>query len=67
MGLLGRTVTLKRAIKSVIPAWMREKIKAANLEHPEISKAARARLSRLYQDDIIAVEDLLGRQLSAWR
>ena len=67
MGLLGRTVTLKRAIKTIIPARMREKIKAANLEHPEISKAARARLSRLYQDDIIAVEDLLGRKLNAWR
>jgi hypothetical protein len=67
LGLLGRTVTLKRAIKAVIPARIREKIKAANLEHPEISKDARVRLSRLYQDDIKAVEDLLGRNLSVWK
>lgn len=66
MQLLRRSALIKRLVKTVVPAATREKIRAANLEHPEIPRDIRAELIGRFRDDIAAVEDVTKRRLPQW-
>lgn len=59
-----------KILGSLLPQKLRERIKHAvsdrNLERPEFPDAARARLLGELGDDILRLQEMLGRDLSAW-
>lgn len=61
---------LRRLSRFVLPEAVRErllvKMKNANVSKPPLPSAARARLIDAYRDDVRQLEDLIGRDLSAW-
>jgi hypothetical protein len=68
--VLTREHPVKEAIKKVVPEeWghrVIDRILPANLERPAIRPETRAELEAGYEDDHRRLEQLLGRDLSAW-
>lgn len=65
--------SLTAAIKSALPSGLRERIagavrarRNANLERPPIPPETRAWLIDAYREDVLRLQDRLGRDLSAW-
>ena len=63
----------KTLLKRLLPASLLTRLKRVklgamnrNLARQEISAAAHARLRALYREDTLRLQDLLGRDLSAW-
>jgi hypothetical protein len=62
---------VKRGLARLLPGGMRESVKRTihkrNLEEPPaLDPELRRRLTRLYRDDILGLQELIGRDLSAW-
>jgi hypothetical protein len=61
---------LNRLIGRWVPEELKRRIRDAvsdrNLERPQISAEARARLLGVLRPDILKLQDLIGRDLSAW-
>jgi hypothetical protein len=60
------------ALRATLPQPVRSRIRAAIVGAnerpvPVLAPATRQRLLEVYRDDTAALEDLLGRDLSAWR
>lgn len=57
-------------LKPLIPKTLRKsavkKVKTSNIVRPEISADMRQRLTLEYKDDILKLQDLIQRDLSAW-
>jgi sulfotransferase family protein len=70
---LARPSALKDFVKRLIPAAPRQRLRAAIMERnivarePKLSSATRHRLTDLYREDVLRVEGLIGKDLSAWR
>lgn len=65
--------TLTNAIKSALPSALSKRIAAAvrarrnaNLERPTMAPDTRARLIEAYREDLLRLQDRIGRDLSAW-
>jgi hypothetical protein len=66
---------LKSAVKPLIPLRLRRSVIASvvggirnkNLVKPSYREDTRARLIEDYREDVLKLEDLIGRDLSAWR
>jgi hypothetical protein len=73
-GLLRRQGRIKHAAKVYLPARMRwrlskafDDLKTRNLvEPPPLKSKVRQQLARVYREDILKVQDLIQRDLSAW-
>lgn len=57
---------LSGKMRSSLKREMIARIEAKNLRKPPLEEAAKARLLAAYRDDILALQDLLGRDLSHW-
>lgn len=61
---------LRRLSRYVLPEAVRERIllrmKNVNLEKPPLSPEVRARLVDTYREDVLRLQALIGRDLSAW-
>jgi hypothetical protein len=61
---------IRRLSRYVIPESVRERLlvrmKNVNLEKPPLEPAVRDRLIAAYRDDILRLQDLIDRDLSAW-
>lgn len=61
---------IRRLSRYVIPEAVRERLlirmKNVNLEKPPLEPAVRERLVAAYRDDVLRLQDLIGRDLSAW-
>ncbi len=61
---------VRRLSRYVIPESVRERLlvrmKNVNLEKPPLEPAVRERLIAAYRDDILRLQDLVDRDLSAW-
>src|SRR4029077_16268243 len=62
---------LKTVGRTLLPVATRQRIKmllpASGMKKPEpVPTEARATLTKLFRDDILALEELLGRDLSSW-
>ena len=68
--LLNKPNPLKDTIKQFLPKGVRQKItqplKDKNLGKPELPKRVRKELISGYHDDILKLQDLIGRDLSLW-
>lgn len=65
-----RTVGLRTALRPHLPTRVRRSVGStflADLERPDIDPTLRQRLLDALVDDITALEDLIGRDLSAWK
>jgi hypothetical protein len=59
-----RSSRLKNAVKAVVPAAARERVRRANLsDRRDVDLTA---LRRTFTADVVAVEDVLGRRVDAW-
>ena len=71
VSLLKRPNPLKSVLKPLLPGGLRgrisEGLQRRNLsEAPPLEPEARGRLVELYREDILRLQDLIGRDLSAW-
>ncbi len=61
---------LNRVLGRLVPEDLKSRIRNAisdrNIERPEVSAAARERLLSVLRPDILELQDLIGRDLSAW-
>ncbi len=57
---------LRQTIKTVVPFGWRERIRNANLSHPELSNEVADRLATVFQQDVNKLAGLLQRDLSVW-
>ena len=64
--LLTKPNPIKSLLKPLFPAKLRQKIQHNNLETPKLSPEVRQSLMKLYREDILVCQDLIGRDLSAW-
>jgi hypothetical protein len=69
--VLKRPNPLKAAVRPLLPRKARARLSSAlqgrNLsEAPPLEPQARRRLVGLYREDVLRLEDLIGRDLSAW-
>lgn len=64
--LLTKPNLVKSLLKPLFPANLRQKIQHENLVTPPLSIEVRQELSELYREDIIACQELIGRDLSRW-
>jgi len=68
--VLGSQNALKSIIKLVLPAEVRERIRHmvrdANLHKPDLSAKTRQALTKEYEEEILDLQDLIGRDLSHW-
>jgi len=64
-----RVLALARAtVPHPVRSWVRSSaLRANDRPMPELLPATRERLLALYRDDTLALEEILGRDLSAWR
>jgi Sulfotransferase family len=65
--LLSAPAPVRRAVKPLVPAGVRSRIRRGNLHRPEMPAVARVRLREIYREDVERLEALIGRDLSAWR
>lgn len=64
-----RTQRLRMAVGRVVPAATRDRFNAwclRDLIRIDVRPETRARLQRLYRDDIVLLQETIGRDLSAW-
>ncbi|MCF6746242.1 sulfotransferase [Blastococcus sp. KM273128] len=66
LNALRRSPSLRRLVTAAVPHRQRERIRSANLDPTAIDPATRAALAASFADDVGAVQDLLGRRLTAW-
>jgi hypothetical protein len=68
--LFNRPNLVKDTVKYFLPKSLRTQInntvKKQNLGKPKLSKNVRAELVADYQDDILQLQELIGRDLSKW-
>ncbi len=64
--LLRKPNRLKSLLKPLFPASLRQKIQHNNLVTPPLSPEVRRQLRDLYREEILACQDLIGRDLSPW-
>ncbi len=68
--LLNRPNPLKAIVKQLIPTNIRKKIsdsiKAKNQGKPKLSPKIRQQLIAVYREDILQLQDLIGKDLSLW-
>ncbi len=67
--LLTRPSIFKRLLRPLMPAAAMKlytKVKHSNLDKPPLDPEVRARLVALYRDDVLKLQDLIGRDLSHW-
>ncbi|MDJ1185321.1 sulfotransferase family protein [Roseofilum casamattae] len=68
--LLNRPNPLKAIAKTILPKDFRknlaDRLKQKNLGKPELSAKLRRELTKDYRDDILQLQDLIGRDLSSW-
>lgn len=71
--LLGSKNTVKKMIKACLPHRVTRRLKHAsssvrtkNLQKPALPPGTRARLTADFREDILKLQDLIGRDLSAW-
>ncbi|MGY1987910.1 sulfotransferase family protein [Blastococcus sp. SYSU DS0669] len=64
--VLRRSPALRRLVTAAVPQRQRERVRAANLAPTTIDPATRAGLAASFADDVGALQDLLGRRLTAW-
>ncbi len=68
-GLWTRSRRAREALGPVVPRRVRDGVRARvlrDLERPPLDPATRARLARIFRPDILELEELIGRDLSAW-
>jgi Sulfotransferase family len=46
--------------------WLRSRLRYRNLDKPPLAAEARTELIEAFRDDVVKLQDLLGRDLSAW-
>lgn len=60
----------KSLLKALLPAGlrdrMRERLRSWNLEKPVLARQTRLRLVEDYREDVMELQDLIGRDLSGW-
>lgn len=67
--LLTRPSVVKRALRPLMPASAMKfytRLKHRNLEKPPLNAEVRAQLVALYREDVLRLQDLIDRDLSAW-
>lgn len=73
--LLSRPNQLKQALKKVLPDGLRtaiagtefvSRLRMSNLKRDSLPQDTRVRLKEIYVDDILELQDILHRDLSAW-
>jgi hypothetical protein len=61
---------VKEVVKTLLPMNLRksisEKLKQQNLGKPKLSPKLRKQLTEDYREDILKLQDLIGRDLSKW-
>lgn len=61
---------IKDLLKPLFPKKLRnqlvKKMKHSNLQKPQLSYATRQELNQLYREDILKLQDLIGRDLTSW-
>ncbi|MEM9562553.1 MAG: sulfotransferase [Actinomycetota bacterium] len=67
MNGLRRTPGAQQLVRTATPRALRERVRSANLERPEMDPLTEARLRAEFRPDVAAVEELLGRTITAWR
>jgi hypothetical protein len=71
LAFLGKPNPLKTALRPIVPKGLRERI-FVNLKTRNLSKAppmpeeARAELIEAYREDVVRLQELIGRDLSRW-
>ena len=67
---LNRPDPIKNSLKPFIPTSLRKslvrKAKTSNLVKPSITPEIKQSLTQLYKDDILALQDLIDRDLTSW-
>lgn len=58
--------SMKSALKPLIPKGFGQKFEKAMLNKPKLSAEMRQELIKVYRDDILKLQDLLQKDLSAW-
>ncbi len=71
MSVLKRPNPLRDAIKPLLPKGLRGRVSEGLQTHnltkaPPLEPELRRRLVELYREDVLALQDLIGRDLSAW-
>ncbi|MCF6508556.1 sulfotransferase [Blastococcus sp. MG754426] len=66
LNTLRRSRSLRRLVTAAVPHRQRERIRSANLDPAGIDPATRSRLADSFADDVGALQELLGRRLTAW-
>ena len=68
--LLNRPNPIKSVLKTILPTKLRQRIadrlKKRNQGKPELSPKIRRQLIEVYREDILKLQDLIGRDLSNW-
>jgi hypothetical protein len=67
--VLTRPGLVKRLLRPIMPAAAMKfytRLKHDNLEKPPLDDEVRARLVALYRDDVLRLQDMTGKDLSAW-
>ena len=67
--LLAERKRVKAVLKPLLPAWALRSLiglKNRNLVKPQMRPEVRRRLVQVYREDILALQDLIGRDLSRW-
>ena len=67
--LLTRPSIIKRLLRPLMPAAAMKfytRLKHSNLDKPPLDEEVRARLAALYRDDVLRLQDMIGKDLSAW-
>lgn len=67
--VLTRPSVFKRMLRPLMPAVAMKfytRLKHSNLDKPPLDAEVRARLVALYRDDVLRLQDMLDKDLSAW-
>lgn len=67
--VLTRPSVVKRLLRPFMPAAAMKfytRLKHSNLDKPPLDADVRARLVALYRDDVLRLQDMIGKDLSAW-
>jgi hypothetical protein len=67
--VLTRPSVFKRVLRPLMPTAAMKfytRLKHGNLDKPPLDAEVRARLVALYHDDVLRLQDMLGKDLSAW-
>ncbi|MFP4143759.1 MAG: sulfotransferase domain-containing protein [Phycisphaeraceae bacterium] len=68
--ILTRDLAIKRLVRPLVPPVLRHqlwrRLARANMNKPRLDEAVRAELTEGYREDILRLQDLIGRDLSSW-